>query len=161
LLDVDGVLTDGTVSIASTGGESKAFFIRDGAAMIWAAREGLEIGLLSGRPSEATVRRAAELRISLVAQVGPDKLAGYQQILDARGLADDEVGYMADDLLDLAILTRVGVSAAPLDAVEEVRSRVHWISRYAGGRGAVREFLELVLGAQGRWARIQQTFGVR
>jgi 3-deoxy-D-manno-octulosonate 8-phosphate phosphatase (KDO 8-P phosphatase) len=158
LLDVDGVLTEGTVSIHSAGGESKSFHIRDGAAMIWAGREGLEIGLLSGRPSEATSRRAAELRIGLVSQAGPDKLRSYRQILAEKGCADDEVGYMADDLLDLSILSRVGLSAAPSDAVEEVRNRVHWISSSPGGRGAVREFLELVLRAQGKWDRIVQAF---
>jgi 3-deoxy-D-manno-octulosonate 8-phosphate phosphatase (KDO 8-P phosphatase) len=161
LLDVDGVLTDGTVSIDSSGGESKEFFVRDGAAMIWAAREGLEIGLLSGRPSEATTRRAAELRLNLVSQVGPDKLKGYEEILAARGLSDDDVGYMADDLLDLPILQRVGLAAAPADAVDDVRSRVHWVSRFPGGRGAVRELLEVVLGAQDKWERILQTFLAR
>lgn len=155
------MLTDGTVSINSSGGESKEFFVRDGAAMIWAAREGLEIGLLSGRPSEATTRRAAELRLNLVSQVGPDKIKGYEEILAARGLSDDDVGYMADDLLDLPILQRVGLSAAPADAVDDVRSRVHWVSRSPGGRGAVRELLELVLGAQDKWDRILQTFLAR
>jgi 3-deoxy-D-manno-octulosonate 8-phosphate phosphatase (KDO 8-P phosphatase) len=158
LLDVDGVLTDGTVSIDSTGGESKEFFVRDGAAMIWAAREGLEIGLLSGRPSEATTRRAAELRLNLVSQVGPDKLKSYEGILAARGLSDNDVGYMADDLLDLSILRRVGLSAAPADAVDDVRARVHWVSRFPGGRGAVREFLEVVLAAQGKWDRVLRDF---
>ncbi len=152
------MLTDGTVSIHSTAGESKTFFIRDGAAMIWSAREGLEVGLLSGRPSEATTRRAAELRLRLVSQIGPDKIKGYEEILAARGLSDEDVAYMADDLLDLSILERVGLSAAPADAVDDVRSRVHWVSRFPGGRGAVREFLEVVLGAQGKWDRMVQTF---
>ena len=158
LLDVDGVLTDGTVSIHSAGGESKAFHIRDGAAIIWAAREELEVGLLSGRPSEATSRRAAELGIKLVFQSGPDKLRGYRDILTARKYEDDQVAYMADDLLDLAVLGRVGLSAAPADAVAEVRARVHWVSAHPGGRGAVRELLELVLRAQGKWDRIVQAF---
>jgi 3-deoxy-D-manno-octulosonate 8-phosphate phosphatase (KDO 8-P phosphatase) len=158
---VDGVLTDGTVAIDSVGGESKAFFIRDGAAMVWASREGLEVGLLSGRPSEATTRRAAELGLKIVSQGGPFKVPGYESILAARGLADDQVAYMADDLLDLAVLGRVGLSAAPADAVEDVRSRVHWVSRSDGGRGAVRELLEVVLDAQGKWDRIVQTFLTR
>jgi 3-deoxy-D-manno-octulosonate 8-phosphate phosphatase (KDO 8-P phosphatase) len=158
LLDVDGVLTDGTVAIHSTGGESKSFHIRDGAAIVWARREGLEIGLLSGRPSEATARRAAELGISLVLQAGPDKMRSYQGVLAANTCEDDQVAYMGDDLLDLAVLERVGLSAAPADAAAEVRNRVHWVSTHAGGRGAVRELLELVLRAQGKWDRIIQTF---
>jgi 3-deoxy-D-manno-octulosonate 8-phosphate phosphatase (KDO 8-P phosphatase) len=158
LLDVDGVLTDGTVAIHSTGGESKSFHIRDGAAIIWARREGLEVGLLSGRPSEATSRRAAELGITLVLQAGPDKMRSYQEVLAARTCEDDEVAYMADDLLDLAVLGRVGLSAAPADAVAEVRNQVHWVSTHPSGRGAVRELLELVLRAQGKWDRIVKTF---
>jgi 3-deoxy-D-manno-octulosonate 8-phosphate phosphatase (KDO 8-P phosphatase) len=158
LLDVDGVLTDGTVAIHSTGGESKSFHIRDGAAIIWARREGLEIGLLSGRPSDATSRRAAELGITVVLQAGPDKMRGYQEILAARTCDESQVAYMADDLLDLSVLERVGLSAAPADAVAEVRNRVDWVSTQPGGRGAVRELLELVLRAQGKWDRIVQAF---
>lgn len=154
LFDVDGVLTDGSVLIGSDGWEAKPFSIRDGAAMVIAQREGLTVGLLSGRPSEATSRRAAELGIGLVVQGGPDKRGGFQKILADHGLDASVVGYMGDDLLDLPILKRVGLAAAPADAVPEVRDRVHWISRHAGGRGAVREFIELVLRARERWAAI-------
>lgn len=151
LLDVDGVLTDGVVQIHSDGSESKAFGIRDGAAIVWAQREGLSIGLISGRPSEATTRRAAELGIRTVLQAGPDKRAAYVQLLASSGLTDDVVAYMGDDLLDLPILGRVGLSAAPADAIDAVRTRVHWLSQKPGGRGAVREFIELLLSARGRW----------
>jgi 3-deoxy-D-manno-octulosonate 8-phosphate phosphatase (KDO 8-P phosphatase) len=158
LLDVDGVLTDGTVAIHSAGGEAKSFHIRDGAAIVWAGREDLEIGFLSGRPSAATSRRASELGVKLVFQTGPDKVRSYVEILAARQFEDDQVAYMADDLLDLAVLDRVGLSAAPADAAAEVRARVHWVSAHPGGRGAVRELLELVLRAQGKWDRIVQGF---
>jgi 3-deoxy-D-manno-octulosonate 8-phosphate phosphatase (KDO 8-P phosphatase) len=158
LLDVDGVLTDGTVSIDSTGGEAKPFFIRDGISLIWARREGLSIGLLSGRTSATTTRRAAELGISIVSQGGSDKRVGYGEILTAHGFADAEVAYMGDDVLDLPILNRVGLSTAPADAVDEVRARVHWVSRYGGGRGAVREMVETILRAKGRWEPIVQAF---
>ena len=153
LLDVDGVLTDGLVQIESAGRESKAFSIRDGAALVWAQRVGLQIGLLSGRPSEATTRRAAELGIDTVIQHTQDKREPFEALISERGLAADEVAYMGDDLLDLPILGRVGLSAAPADASEEVLSRVHWVSRYAGGRGAVRELVELVLRARLQWDR--------
>ena len=96
LLDVDGVLTDGTVAIAGTGDEFKAFSIRDGAALIWAQRAGLEVGLLSGRASAATTRRAAELEIPLVVQGVTDKRASYLQLVTERGLKDDQVAYMGD-----------------------------------------------------------------
>lgn len=158
LLDVDGVLTDGTVSINSMGGESKPFFIRDGAAIVWARREGLEVGLLSGRPSEATSRRAAELGLEIVSQGGPDKRRAYADILTRCGYRDEEVGYMGDDILDLPILGRVGLSATPADAVDDVRTRVHWVSRAGGGRGAVRELIEVILTAQDKWGRVLNAF---
>lgn len=118
---------------------------------MWARREGIEVGLLSGRPSEATTRRAAELGIQIVVQGSSDKRGGYAGILRTHGFRDDEVAYMGDDLVDLPILARVGLAAAPADATDEVRSRVHWISGQPGGRGAVRELVELLLKAQGRW----------
>lgn len=151
LLDVDGVLTDGTVQIRSTDGESKAFYIRDGLGMVWARKQGLEVGLLSGRPSDATTRRAAELGLRIVSQGSNDKRGAFADILKTHDLVEDDVAYMGDDLVDLPILGRVGLSTAPADAVDDVRSRVHWTSRWPGGRGAVRELVELVLVAQGRW----------
>jgi 3-deoxy-D-manno-octulosonate 8-phosphate phosphatase (KDO 8-P phosphatase) len=154
LLDVDGVLTDGTVDIHSTGGESKPFFIRDGLGMVWARKSGLEVGLLSGRPSEATTRRADELGLRIVSQGSNDKRGAFASILTTHGFGADEVAYMGDDLVDLPILRQAGLSTAPADAVDDVRSRVDWVSRHPGGRGAVRELVELVLAAQGRWAGI-------
>ncbi len=159
LFDVDGVLTDGTVLLAGTGPETKSFFIRDGLALVWAQRAGLSVGLLSGRMSEATSRRAAELGISILVQGQNDKRAAYTQIVTSRQFRDEQVAYMGDDLLDLPVLGRVGLSAAPADAADDVRARVHWVSRYAGGRGAVRELVELVLRAQGEWDAIVRTFG--
>src|SRR6186997_151486 len=99
LLDVDGVLTDGTVSIDSAGGESKSFFIRDGLGIVWARREGLDVGFLSGRPSAATTRRAAELGIAILVQDRSDKRLGFAAILDGHGYRADEVAYMGDDLV--------------------------------------------------------------
>jgi 3-deoxy-D-manno-octulosonate 8-phosphate phosphatase (KDO 8-P phosphatase) len=151
LLDVDGVLTDGIVSISSDGSESKDFFVRDGAAIVWGMRQGLELGILSGRTSEATSRRAAELGIRIVWQESPDKRRGYADILAQCGCHDHEVGYMGDDFVDLPVMTRVGLAAAPADAAIEARDAAHWISAAGGGRGAVREFLELVLRAQDKW----------
>lgn len=151
LLDVDGVLTDGTVAISGGGDEWKAFSIRDGAAIVWAQRAGLEIGLLSGRASEATTRRAKELNITLVLQGEADKRAAYMHLVTSKGLKDDHVAYMGDDLIDLPVLRRVGLSAAPRDACEDVRSRVHYVTDSYAGHGAVREFLELILRGRGRW----------
>lgn len=151
LLDVDGVLTDGSVALAGDGTELKQFSIRDGAAILWAQQSGLEVGLLSGRASEATARRARELNISLVVQGVPDKRAAYLQLVTSQALKDDHVAYMGDDLIDLPVLRRVGLSAAPADACDDVRQRVHHVTNAVAGHGAVREFLELILRGRGRW----------
>jgi len=107
LFDVDGVLTDGVVLMHADGSEAKGFHIRDGAAMVWAQRAGLTVGLLSARTSGATTHRAAQLAIRLVVQGANSKLAAYERILRETGLTDHAVAYMGDDLLDLPVLTRV------------------------------------------------------
>lgn len=159
LFDVDGVLTDGVVVMHADGSESKGFHIRDGAAMVWAQRAGLGVGLLSARSSGATTQRAAQLAIRIVSQGVANKLTAYEQILRTAGVEDEAVAYMGDDLLDLPVLSRAGLSAAPADAAEEVRARVDWVSRAPGGRGAVRELVELVLRAQQRWDGIVEQYG--
>ena len=154
LLDVDGVLTDGVVTIHADGSESKAFGIRDGIAMVWAQRAGVTVGLLSARHSATTPHRAAQLGVTIVQQGVLNKVEGYERIVESIGVSDDDVAYMGDDIVDLAVLARVGLSAAPADAVQEVRDRVDWISRAKGGGGAVRELIEMILKAQGRWDEI-------
>ena len=151
LFDVDGVLTTGEVVMHADGSESKGFHIRDGAGIVWAQRAGLTIGLLSARSSGATAHRAAQLAIRIVEQGVRSKLAAYEQIVRDARLEDAEVAYMGDDLLDLQVLWRVGLSAAPADAAPEVRERVDWVSSCGGGRGAARELVELILRAQQRW----------
>jgi 3-deoxy-D-manno-octulosonate 8-phosphate phosphatase (KDO 8-P phosphatase) len=118
---------------------------------VWAQRAGLATGLLSARHSRATTARAEQLGIRLVRQQAGPKLDVYREILREEHLSDGEVAFMGDDLLDLPVLSRVGLSAAPADAAPEVRERVDWVSLAKGGRGAVRELVELVLRAQGRW----------
>ena len=151
LFDVDGVLTTGEVVMHADGSESKGFHIRDGAAIVWAQRAGLAVGLLSARSSGATAHRAAQLAVRIVEQGVKSKLATYEQIIRDVRVDDTEVAYMGDDLLDLQVLARVGLSAAPADAAVEVRERVDWVSTIGGGRGAVRELVELILRAQQRW----------
>jgi 3-deoxy-D-manno-octulosonate 8-phosphate phosphatase (KDO 8-P phosphatase) len=158
LLDVDGVLTDGRVILHGDGREGKQFHIRDGIVMVWAQRVGLKVGLLSARESATTAERAAQLGITLVHQGVASKIDAYDEIVSDIGLNDEEVGYMGDDIVDIAVLSRVGLAAAPADAVPEVRDRVHWVAASNGGAGAAREFLELILRAQGRWEAILQSF---
>jgi 3-deoxy-D-manno-octulosonate 8-phosphate phosphatase (KDO 8-P phosphatase) len=156
LFDVDGVLTDGTLHVHHDGSESKAFWVRDGTAIVYAHRAGLVTGLLSARFSPSTTHRAAQLGITIVEQSSLNKLAVFERILAERGLRDDEVAFMGDDILDLPVLLRAGVSACPADAVPEVRERVDWVSPSPGGRGAVRDLVELVLRARGAWDPIVQ-----
>ena len=158
LFDVDGVLTDGTVIVQSDGSESKPFAIRDGIALVWAQRVGLKVGILSARSSPTTTHRAAQLGITLIHQGVSSKADAYERILSDERLTDNEVAYMGDDIVDLAVLARVGLSTAPADAVAEVRGRVDWVSRSGGGRGAVRELVEMVLRAQHQWDGIVASY---
>jgi 3-deoxy-D-manno-octulosonate 8-phosphate phosphatase (KDO 8-P phosphatase) len=158
IVDVDGVLTDGTVLLHGDGSESKRFHIRDGTAIVLARRAGLRTGLISARPSDATLQRAAQLEFDFVHQVPASKLRAYESVLREAGVEDAAVAYMGDDLIDLPLLRRVGLAAAPADAVEDVRAAAHWVSARPGGAGAVRELVELVLRAQGCWDAIVQDY---
>jgi 3-deoxy-D-manno-octulosonate 8-phosphate phosphatase (KDO 8-P phosphatase) len=151
LFDVDGVLTDGRILLHADGSESKQFHIRDGTGLVWARRVGLLTGLLSARTSGATTERARQLAIPIVRQGSDDKLTAYLDLIREHGLVDEQVAFMGDDVLDLPVLGRVGLACAPADAVPEVRERVHWVSTLDGGAGAVRQFIDLVLRAQGHW----------
>ena len=154
LFDVDGVLTDGKILMHADGTESKQFDIKDGTGLVWAQRAGLKVGMLSARSSAATSQRAAQLGITIVHQGVASKLRSYEEILRQQALTDEAVAYMGDDVLDLPVIARAGLSASPADGVEEVRDRVHYVSRARGGHGAAREFIEIVLKAQDRWERL-------
>lgn len=154
LLDVDGVLTDGGLTIHADGSESKTFHVRDGHGIKLLQRAGIEVGILSGRRSASTDRRAAELGITLVRQGVEDKVAALEAILAARGLTPDEVAYLGDDLVDLPVLRRVGLPMTVADAVDELAPFVQYVTRAAGGRGAVREAAEALLKGQGRWGDV-------
>jgi 3-deoxy-D-manno-octulosonate 8-phosphate phosphatase (KDO 8-P phosphatase) len=158
LFDVDGVLTDGAVVMHADGSESKGFHIRDGAAIVWAQRAGLTVGLLSARSSGATAHRAAQLAVRIVEQGVKSKLETYKQIIRDARVEDVNVAYMGDDLLDLPVLTRVGLSAAPADAALEVRERVDFVSSAGGGRGAARELIEIVLRTQHKWDEVLRQY---
>ena len=148
------MLTDGKVLIHGDGSESKHFDIKDGLAIVLAQRAGVMIGFLSARMSPSTQHRAAQLGVTLVYQGVASKIETYEQIVGDLCDDDDEVAYMGDDIVDLPVLLRAGLSAAPADAVSDVRSRVDWISQAPGGRGAVRELVELVLRARGEWDKV-------
>lgn len=151
LFDVDGVLTDGKILLHPDGTESKQFDIKDGTAIVWAQRLGLTVGFLSARTSAATAQRAAQLGVTLVHQGVANKYDAFEQIVDELLLEHEQVAYMGDDVLDLPVLSRAGLSAAPADAVLEVRERVDWVAAASGGHGAARELIEMILKAQGKW----------
>lgn len=151
LFDVDGVLTDGKILLHADGSESKQFDIKDGTAIVWAQRLGLTIGFLSARQSASTAQRAAQLGVTLVHQGVHSKIETYEQIVDELLLDPAQVAYMGDDVLDLPVLIRAGLSAAPADAAPDVRARVAWISRARGGDGAARDLIETILKAQDKW----------
>ena len=130
-------------------------------AIVWAQRAGLPVGLLSSRLSGATAHRAAQLAVRIVQQGVASKETAFEAILREAGLEDADVAYMGDDLLDLPVLGRAGLAAAPADAAAEVRKRAHWVSSLPGGRGAARELIELVLEAQGLWPGVLAEYGGR
>jgi 3-deoxy-D-manno-octulosonate 8-phosphate phosphatase (KDO 8-P phosphatase) len=146
LLDVDGVLTDGRIWYGPEGEALKAFDVRDGHGIVL-LRGQVEFGVISGRPGKATEKRLEELRFRHAVFGQRDKLAGYAQ-LAFLGIPDEEVAYMGDDVNDLPLLEKVGLSAAPADARPEVRARVHFVARSDGGRGAVRELCDLIRAAK-------------
>ena len=151
VLDVDGVLTDGGLYYGSSGEHTKRFHVQDGLAMIEAGRAGLSLAVVSGRKSPAVARRLAELGVAEVHQGVRDKCAVLTDLMARFGLRRAQVAVMGDDLNDLPSMRQAGLALAPHNAVREVRESAHWVSRRAGGEGAVREALELLLRARHAW----------
>jgi len=154
LFDVDGVLTDGLLTYGAGGEELKVFHVRDGLALKLAQRAGLKVGILSGRSSAALSTRARELALDAVVLDRADKGAAFAELLAEHRIDPERVAYAGDDLLDLPVLARCGLSFAPADAVAEVRARVHRVLEREGGNEAVREMIEAVLRARGDWERL-------
>ena len=148
LLDVDGVLTDGRIWFGPEGEALKAFDVRDGHGIV-RLRDQVDFGVISGRPGKATRIRLEELGFKHLIFSQRDKLDGYATLAPL-GFADDEVAYMGDDVNDIPLLRKVGLSAAPADAFPDVLLEVRFVSRFPGGRGAVRELCELILRARGQ-----------
>jgi 3-deoxy-D-manno-octulosonate 8-phosphate phosphatase (KDO 8-P phosphatase) len=161
VLDVDGVLTDGRI-IYGEHEELKFFHVRDGSGL-WAwKRAGKEAVILSGRNSQAVARRAQEVGVTRVLQGISDKTSAYERLLNEAGWQANQVACIADDFPDLGLVHRCGLAVAVADACFEVRSAAHYVTKTTGGRGAVREVIELILRVQGRWheiieARLQPT----
>jgi 3-deoxy-D-manno-octulosonate 8-phosphate phosphatase (KDO 8-P phosphatase) len=157
LMDVDGTLTPGMVCLQGfpdgSVAEMKVFDPHDGAGVKLASIMGIRTGLITGRDSPATTRRAREMGMEFVIQGQPKKLEFYKAILVRAGVTDEEVAYIGDDLPDLPILGRAGLAVAVGDAVVEVKRAAHYITTVPGGKGAAREVVELILKAQGKWKK--------
>ena len=159
LLDVDGVLTDGTFSPGNAAGaESKRFHSRDGIGLVLAKKAGIKLGLISGRSSSIVEARAHELSMQFVRLGVSDKLEALQEALSQESCSLEDVAYMGDDLPDLAVLSRVGLAATVADAPLEIRSRVDYVTQARGGHGAVRELVELILMSQERLEELIRSY---
>lgn len=157
LSDVDGVLTDGSIFLDDQGREIKRFHVRDGSAIkLWQAA-GHTFGLISGRSSPAVEHRARELGIVHVGQGVKDKLAHAEALLERIGAAPQEAAYVGDDLPDLEMMRWAGLGVAVGDAVRELRVAAKYVTESPGGRGAVREVIEMLLKAQGKWEELTET----
>jgi 3-deoxy-D-manno-octulosonate 8-phosphate phosphatase (KDO 8-P phosphatase) len=152
LCDVDGVLTDGSIFIGGKR-EFKRFNIRDGLGLVLARRASLKIGWVSARPSPATKMRADELKIHFLVQQGDrvSKTGTIEELLAQEKLSWNDVCFVGDDIVDLGPLKHAGLAVAVADGVAEAKAAAHFTTQAAGGRGAVREVLEMILQAQGKW----------
>jgi 3-deoxy-D-manno-octulosonate 8-phosphate phosphatase (KDO 8-P phosphatase) len=157
LMDCDGVLTDGSIWLVEDG-EQKAFNVKDGLGIDLLHKAGLKSGVISGRTSQTLAQRAGELGMAFVRQGEPDKIAAFQEILTAAGVESNEVAYIGDDLNDIPLMRRSEFAVAVADAVEEARSVAHYVTEARGGEGAVREVIEIILRAQGRWSDIVKRY---
>lgn len=147
-MDVDGVLTDGTVQISSDGTEAKAFSILDGHGLRQLERAGIITAWISGRASDATTRRATELRIPHVIQGRIEKLAALQELARTHDLAAEQCAYMGDDDIDAPAIAWAGIGLAPPEAMPSALEAAAYVTRRPAGRGAVREICELLLSSQ-------------
>lgn len=150
LLDVDGVLTDGSITYTHAGEEIKTFNCRDGFGINILRKAGVEVGLITARRSEALIRRTKDLSLQHVYQGKRNKVEVYNQILADLDLTPAQIAYMGDDWLDLSLMSRVGLAAAVADATPEVKSMAHYVSDKNGGKGAVRDLCDLIIEAQGK-----------
>ena len=158
LMDCDGVLTDGRLWLTEEGDDQKSFNTKDGLGLSLLHRAGLQSGIISGRTSRAVTRRAQELGIEFVRQGDPDKIKAFEQVLQQAAVDENEVAFIGDDLNDIPLMQRSELAVAVADAVEETRSVAHYVTQAAGGRGAVREVIELILKAQGHWSDLVEGY---
>lgn len=158
LMDCDGVLTDGRITLTGDDDEEKSFHTRDGHGLVLLHRAGLESGIISGRRSSAVERRARDLKIKYVRQGTWNKIENFIEILREAEVEEAETAFIGDDVTDIPLMRRAGLAVAVSDAGEETRAHAHYTTLAAGGFGAVRETVEIILKAQGRWSELMRRY---
>jgi 3-deoxy-D-manno-octulosonate 8-phosphate phosphatase (KDO 8-P phosphatase) len=158
LLDCDGVLTDGRITLVEGGEERKSFHTRDGHGLVLLHRAGLRSGIISGRTSRLVALRAADLGIAYVRQGALNKLEVFEELIAEVGVETSEVAFVGDDVVDIPLMRRSGFAAAVADASRDTREAAHYVTRLPGGFGAVREVCELILKAQRRWDELMKRY---
>jgi 3-deoxy-D-manno-octulosonate 8-phosphate phosphatase (KDO 8-P phosphatase) len=153
ILDVDGVLTDGRIVYDNFGDELKFFDVHDGLGIYLLRKAGINSAIITAKKTRVVLRRAKDMRIA-AAYSGHDKLKIYQKVLRKFRLKDEEVCFIGDDLLDLPVMKRAGLAVAPPNAIEDIKNSSHFITQKQGGRGAVRETIEIILKSQGLWDKV-------
>lgn len=154
LLDVDGVMTDGRIIWDANGTEIKFFNVKDGHGIKLVQRAGIQVGIITGRTSPVVDLRAKELGIEILYQGSLRKQESYDDIKQRTGLADHQIAYMGDDVIDVPVMRRVGFSATPADALPEVMKVADYVAQARGGWGAVRELCDLLLKGRGMWQEL-------
>jgi 3-deoxy-D-manno-octulosonate 8-phosphate phosphatase (KDO 8-P phosphatase) len=154
VLDVDGVMTDGSIIMDSEGREMKNFNVRDGHGLVMIQRHGIQVAILTGRTSTVVDHRARDLKITEVYQGVLNKKEIFAQILKKNNLTSETIAYMGDDIVDITVLKLVGFSVAVADALDLVKKTVDYVTVNRGGQGAVREICEMLLMAQGHWPEV-------
>jgi 3-deoxy-D-manno-octulosonate 8-phosphate phosphatase (KDO 8-P phosphatase) len=158
--DIDGVLTTGALHYGAEPGHTKAFHVRDGAAIKWLQRAGIPVAFISGLDAGATVNRARDLAVEDCFAGFLDKRPVLDQLCAKYGLAYDQVAHLGDDLPDLPLLRRVGLACCPADAAAEVRAACHWVTPTGGGQGVLRLVAERILQSQGHWQALLSRYEV-
>ena len=154
VMDVDGVLTDGKIVVDAQGKELKFFDVQDGFGLVLLRQAGIKTAILSARSSSAVTARAEDLKIDKICQDAYPKTNAYESLIKELGCTDEQVCFMGDDLPDLPVLKRVGLAVAVPNAMDELKKIAHYVTTRRGGAGAVREVIELILKAQGKWKNI-------
>ena len=158
MLDVDGVLTDGAIIYDNFGDELKNFSVYDGFGLILLSRAGIPVVIVTAKASKIVKRRARDMRVTKIYQNANDKLKVYSKVLKKFKLTDEQVCFIADELIDLPVIKRAGLAVGVPNAVAEIRQYSHYITKAEGGKGAVREVIELILKSQDKWDELTERY---